>query len=222
MMEPMSLRKNIRWWLAGYAGKFAFWLWSKTVRLTILGEQKVKALRGEGKAVVFLVWHGRIFIVPFFFRKRGIMPLVSPSEDGEIPAQIMARWGYKVLRGSGSHAIIRAWNVMKRELESGGEVIIVPDGPKGPNREMKLGGIKLARETGAWLVPFSFSASRKKVLSSWDRFVIGKPFSRVVAIYGDPVPVDSSLDEKGLERERVRMENVLCALDDRADGHFQR
>jgi lysophospholipid acyltransferase (LPLAT)-like uncharacterized protein len=220
MMKPMSLRKNIHWWLVGHVGKFVFWLWSKSVRLTILGEDKYKALRDEGKAVVFLAWHGRIFIVPYFFRKRNIMPLVSPSEDGEIPAQIMARWGYKILRGSGSHAIIRAWNVMKQELKDGGEVIIIPDGPKGPGRVMKMGGIKLAYETGAYLVPFSFSASRKKVLSSWDLFVIGKPFSRVVAIYGDPITIDPSLDADGLEKERARLEKILCGLDAQADQYF--
>jgi len=219
-MKPMSLRKNIHWWLVGHVGKFVFWLWSKSVRLTILGEDKYKALRDEGKAVVFLAWHGRIFIVPYFFRKRNIMPLVSPSEDGEIPAQIMARWGYKILRGSGSHAIIRAWNVMKQELKDGGEVIIIPDGPKGPGRIMKMGGIKLAHETGAYLVPFSFSASRKKVLSSWDLFVIGKPFSRVVAIYGDPIAIDPSLDADGLEKERARLEKILCDLDAQADQYF--
>lgn len=217
----MSLRKNFRWWLVGHVGKFVFWLWSKTVHLTILGEESYRALRSEGRPVVFLVWHGRIFIVPFFFRKRGVMPLVSPSEDGEIPAQIMARWGYKILRGSGSHSIVRAWNVMKQELKNGGEVIIVPDGPKGPGRVMKMGGVKLAHETGAYLVPFSFSASRKKVLSSWDRFVIARPFSRVVALYGHPIAVDSALDERELEKERVRLEKLLCDMDAQADGYFQ-
>ena len=220
MMKPMSLRKNIRWWLVGYLGKCLFWLWSKSVRLTVLGEETYRALRKQGKAVVFLVWHGRIYIVPYFFRKRNIMPLVSPSEDGEIPAQIMARWGYKILRGSGSHAVIRAWNVMKQELQEGGEVIIVPDGPKGPGYTMKMGGIKLAHETGACLVPFSFSASRKNILSSWDRFLIAKPFSRVIAIYGDPITIDPSLDAEGLEKERERIEHILNDLDTRADSHF--
>lgn len=220
MMVTMSFWNSIRWRLVGTLGKFAFWLWSKSVRLTVLGEGKYNALRDDGKAVVFLVWHGRIFIVPYFFRKRNIMPLISPSEDGEIPAQIMARWGYKIVRGSGSHAVIRAWNVMKRELKEGGEVIIVPDGPRGPARILKMGGIKLAHETGAFLVPFSFSSSRKKVISSWDSFLIARPFSRVVAIYGDPIAVDFSLDEEGLERQRARIEKILCDLDVQADRHF--
>ena len=171
--------------------------------------------------MIFLVWHGRIFIVPYFFRKRNIMPLISPSEDGEIPAQIMARWGYKILRGSGSHSMVKAWNEMKKELLKGGEVIIVPDGPKGPNRVFKMGVIKLAHQTGAMLVPFSFSTSRKKILNSWDKFLFSKPLARVVAIYGDPIFISSHLSEEELDRERQRIEKILVDLDEEADRYFR-
>ena len=148
------------------------------------------------------------------------MPLISPSEDGEIPARIMSGWGYKILRGSGSHAVIRVWNEMKQELNDGGEVIIIPDGPKGPNRVFKMGGIKLAHQTGAYLMPFSFSSSKKKNLKSWDNFLISKPFSKVVAIYGEPIPIDPHLEEGALEGERLRLEKVLQALDEQADHTF--
>jgi len=52
-----------------------------------------------------------------------------------------------------------------------------------------MGCVKLAAETGAVLVPFSFSASRKKILHSWDKFLIFKPFSRVAAVYGKPIEI---------------------------------
>jgi hypothetical protein len=132
----------------------------------------------------------------------------------------MSRWGYKNIRGSSSHAIIRVWNQMKSELNNGGEVIIVPDGPRGPNREMKLGGMKLARETGAFLVPFTFSSSRKKFLKSWDKFLFFYPFSRVVAVYGPPIEVDSALNDDGMEKERQRIERQLIELDEKADRFF--
>jgi lysophospholipid acyltransferase (LPLAT)-like uncharacterized protein len=217
---PMSFLRNLRWSLIGILGKFVLWLWAKSTRMKIIGEENYKELRKQGKAVIFLVWHGRIFIVPYFFRKRGIMPLISPSEDGEFPARIMSRWGYKNIRGSSSHAIIRVWNQMKSELNNGGEVIIVPDGPRGPNREMKLGGMKLARETGAFLVPFTFSSSRKKFLKSWDKFLFFYPFSRVVAVYGPPIEVDSALNDDGMEKERQRIERQLIELDEKADRFF--
>lgn len=205
--------------MVGILGKIILFLWAKSTRMKILGEESYQKLREQGKPVIFLVWHGRIFIVPYFFRRRKIMPLVSPSEDGEIPAQIMSRWGYRIVRGSSSHVIRKAWNVMIKELQRGGEVIIVPDGPRGPNREMKLGGLKLAQETGAYLVPFTFSTSRKKFLRSWDSFLLFYPFSRVVAVYGQPIAIESDLKGDALETERQRIEKLLVQLDEKADKY---
>jgi len=148
------------------------------------------------------------------------MPLVSPSRDGEIVAQIVSRWGYRILRGSSSHSIIRAWNEMKRLLLEGGELIIVPDGPRGPDRKLKAGCLKLAQESGAYLVPFSFSAARKKFLSSWDKFLLFYPFSKVVAIYGQPLTIDPQLGEDELEKERQRVESLMNELDKEADRYF--
>jgi lysophospholipid acyltransferase (LPLAT)-like uncharacterized protein len=110
---------------------------------------------------------------------------------------------------------------MKQELNNGGEVIIIPDGPKGPNRVFKMGGIKLAHQTGAYLVPFSFSSSKKKNLKSWDNFLISKPFSKVAAIYGEPIPIDPQLDEGSLEEVRQKMEKVLLDLDEQANHYFE-
>lgn len=196
------------------------WLWAKSTKMEIIGEENYRKLRDLGKPVILLVWHGRIFIVPYFFRRRGIMPLISPSRDGEIPARIMSGWGYRILRGSGSHAVIKVWNEMKEELQNGGELIIVPDGPRGPNRKMKLGGLKLAQETGAYLIPFTFSTSRKKVLRSWDNFLIFYPFSRVVAIYGEPFSVKCEMEDKELENERHKIERLMVQMDKKADDFF--
>ena len=148
------------------------------------------------------------------------MPLVSPSEDGEIIAQIIVRWGYKTLRGSSSHSVIRAWNEMKRELEGGGELIIVPDGPRGPNRKMKPGALKLAQETGAYLIPFTFASSRKKNLNSWDKFMIPKPFSKVAAIYGEPFSVKPDLSDEEFKKELQRIESYFVNFDSEADKYF--
>ena len=217
----MSLFRKVRWYLVGIVGKLVLWLWAKSTRMTVIGEENYLKLREQKKPVIFLIWHGRIFIVPYFFRRRRIMPLISPSEDGEIAAQIMERWGYKILRGSSSHAIIRAWNQMKEELNQGGELIIVPDGPRGPNRKLKPGCIKLAQETGAYLIPFAFSASRKKFLKSWDSFLIFYPFSKVVALYGQPYSINSELSSKEFENVCQRVESTLCQLDEKADKYFE-
>ena len=216
----MSALCKVRHNLTGIFGKWILWLWAKSARTTVLGEERYKELRSEKKPVIILIWHGRIFFAPYFFRRRGIMPLVSPSEDGEIIAQIVTRWGYKALRGSSSHSIIKAWNEMKKELENGGELIIVPDGPRGPGRKMKPGAVKLAKETGAYLVPFTFSSSKRKTLKSWDSFLIPKPFTKFVAIYGNPIFVESNLNKEELKIKRQEVEESMLELDQDADSHF--
>jgi hypothetical protein len=219
-MGPMAALRKVRRNLTGIFGKWILWLWAKSARTIVLGEEGYKELRSQKKPVIILIWHGRIFFAPYFFRHRGIMPLVSPSEDGEIIAQIIARWGYKALRGSSSHSIIKAWNEMKRELERGGELIIVPDGPRGPGKEMKPGAVRLAKETGAYLVPFTFSSSKRKILKSWDQFLIPRPFTKFVAIYGMPLFVDPSLTNQDLEKRLLEVEECMKELDREADSFF--
>lgn len=222
MIRPMAVKERLKWLVVDALGRPLVWLWTKSCRLTVVGEPEYRALRAAGKPVVHMMWHGKIFIVPYFFRKRNIMPLVSPSRDGEIAARIMERWGYKLLRGSGTHFMKNAWLDLKKELHAGGEVIIVPDGPRGPDRKLKLGCIKLAAETGAVLVPFSFSASRKKILHSWDKFVIFKPFSKVAAVYGKPIEIPRDLTAEGLESERRRVERLMIEFDEEADRFFEK
>jgi lysophospholipid acyltransferase (LPLAT)-like uncharacterized protein len=218
----MLLRQRARWWVIDHFGRPIVWVWTKSTRLTVLGTDHYRKLRASGRGIIHLMWHRKIFIVPYFFRKRNIMPLVSPSRDGEIAARIMDGWGYKLLRGSGTHYMKGAWLEMIKELEAGGEVLIVPDGPRGPDRKLKLGCIKLAAQTGAALLPFSFSTDWKKYLRSWDRMLMFYPLSRVVAAFGCPVDIPLELDAHGMELERQRVERILVEFDRTVDEYFER
>ncbi len=217
----MSVFREAKWRFIGFLGKLILGLWTISARKTVIGEGRYKQLRSQNKPVVLLIWHGRLLVVPYLFRKRGIMALISPSEDGEILARIVEGWG-KVLRGSSSHSIVKAWSGMRKELDQGGEVIIVPDGPRGPNREMKLGALKLSQQSGAYLVPFTFAASRGKTLNSWDRFLIFFPFTKVVALFGEPILVNPKLRGKELEKERQHIEQILLRMDDEAASYLNK
>lgn len=218
----MSEKKRLRLWLIKHPGKILIGLWMKLCLWKIEGDAPYRALRASGRPVVLLIWHGKIFVVPYFFRKRGILALVSPSKDGEFVAKLMDGWGYKLIRGSGSHPMKTAWIEMIKELNAGGEVMIIPDGPRGPDRKFKLGAIKLATETGAVLVPFSFSARRKKILHSWDRFEMFLPFTKIAAVYGEPIEIPRNLPPDRLEAERLRAEEIMLEFDARVDRRFDR
>ncbi|MGB7296960.1 MAG: lysophospholipid acyltransferase family protein [Candidatus Aminicenantales bacterium] len=217
----MSVREKAQGKAIGVLGRFFLRAWAKTSRISVLGEEEYQRAKGEGKSIILLIWHGRLMLAPFFFRKRRIAALVSPSKDGEIIAQIAQGWRFRIIRGSGSHSMVRAWIKMKQDLGRGKELIIVPDGPRGPDRQLKPGALKLAQETGALLVPWSYSASRKKRLKSWDRFLFFYPFSRIVAIYGKSLTVSPGLNDDDFEKERERVETALNALDAEADSHFR-
>lgn len=217
----MSFLKKMRWYFFGVLARRILWMWGKSTRMTVLGENGYNELKEQKKPLIILIWHRRILLAPYFFRRKGMMPLISPSRDGEIVASVVSRWGYKTLRGSGSHSIVKVWNEMKKELQRGGELIIVPDGPRGPDRKMKLGALKLAQETGAYLVPFTFSSAKKKILESWDRFLILLPFARAVALYGKPFVVNPDLTPEKFEERRIEMEHYLSELDEEADRYFE-
>lgn len=211
---------KLRWRAVGLLGRFLVRLWARSCRIRVAGEENYFRAKQSGKPIIHLVWHGRLFLALYFFRRRGIYALVSPSRDGEIIARIAAGWGFRIIRGSGSHSMVRAWQEMRAKLQEGAELIIVPDGPRGPNRVFKPGGLKLAQETGALLLPFSFSASKRKFLGSWDRFLFFYPFSKLVAVYGSPFEAPATSDEGEFEKARLEIENALTALDRRADAFF--
>ena len=216
----MSVWEKLRWKAVGVLGRFVLRVWAKTSRIKVVGEDEYRKAKQAGRPIILLIWHGRLMLVPYFFRNRGISALVSPSRDGEIIVQIGLGWRFRIVRGSGSHSMVRAWVEMRQDLRKGGELIIVPDGPRGPDRLLKPGGLKLAQDTGAVLIPWSFSATRRKFLKSWDRFLFFYPFSRIVATYGKPMTVSPALDEAEFETERKRVERALTDLDAEADSHF--
>jgi len=127
-----GLQRTLEVFAVDAFGRPLVWLWTKSCRLTVIGEPEYLAVRRAGKAVVHMMWHGKIFIVPYFFRKRNVMPLVSPSRDGEIAARIMEKWGYKLLRGSGTHFMKNAWLDLKSEAPGRRRGHHLPDGPRGP------------------------------------------------------------------------------------------
>jgi len=56
---------------------------------------------------------------------------------------------------------------------SGADLVVTPDGPKGPRQVAKLGVVQLAKATGLPIVPLAFSCSKKNSsragTGSWSR-----------------------------------------------------
>ncbi len=166
--------------------------------------------------LIFTFWHNRILaittghqrIYPHHLRK-GVAVLTSPSRDGEILAQLMARFRMGAIRGSSSRRGSRALRECVAWLENGGDLAVTPDGPKGPRYTLGPGLILLAQSTGARLMPLHVKFSRALTIKSWDGFRIPLPFSRLDITISPYEVIPPTPTPEAFEAERTRIETLL-------------
>jgi lysophospholipid acyltransferase (LPLAT)-like uncharacterized protein len=84
---------------------------------------------------------------------------------------------------------------------------------------MRVSGavIEIARRSGAPIIPATYACSRRKVIGTWDRFVVALPFGRGVFAWGEPIAVPRDADAERREIARGEVEDALNALTDEAD-----
>ena len=77
-------------------------LWSRSINIRFVHGSVRDQLRAEGKNFIYAFWHGNIFLLLHANRKSGVLIPVSESDDGEIMAELLKRFQYRVVRGSSS------------------------------------------------------------------------------------------------------------------------
>jgi len=175
-------------------------------------ERAVEPLWQAGAPVIYAVWHGRILLLPLLYGRRAVCVLASRSRDGELVTRYVGRFGIEAVRGSSSRGGAAGLRHLARWLEEGREVVVVPDGPRGPAEVVKPGIVGLARLSGAAIVPVAVGASSEWRLGSWDGFRIPRPFARCVARFGEPIHVPRVVDRRTEEAARGEVEAALRAL----------
>lgn len=171
------------------------------------------------KNYIGALWHNRLLIFPFilrrFFPHRRGAALISASRDGDLLSDAIHRFNYNVVRGSSSKLGASGLLQLSEVLEKGGDVVITPDGPRGPAYELGPGIIFLGQKTGAWVLPVNLEYSSCWRVKSWDRFIIPKPFSKIRVIIGEPQQIRSTSSDEEFEKERLRVQNVMMSLVER-------
>jgi lysophospholipid acyltransferase (LPLAT)-like uncharacterized protein len=81
--------------------------------------------------------------------------------------------------------------------------------------------VKLAAMTGEAVGSFYLLPERMWALGSWDRFMVPKPFSRVVVSWARAVAAPASdADAETLERKRQELNDALERARLRAEAHL--
>jgi len=196
--------------------------WSGTMLIRLLGSTLRIRMNDEGDFLTgkhpapFLLafWHNRLLAMPMVFirhyrNRKGVAALISSSRDGRMISDIIRRLGYGVVNGSSSRRAASATLELVECIQSGKDVGITPDGPRGPRYKLNSGLIFLAQKTGAPILPVHVEYSRCIRFNSWDRFMVPLPFSRVDIHFGKIHHIPENLTKEEFEAERARIENVM-------------
>lgn len=200
-----------------------------TTRWEIRYPERVEDIIAGRKGVIALTWHSRFLMLTSAWKREYQLPyvMISRSRDGAVVAATCKALGLQTLRGSarkkgkakgGEEAAAGAVTAIK----SGGCVVITPDGPRGPRQRLGDGPLRLARATGAPVMPCTFAVARRKQFDSWDKFVLPKPFGKGLIIWGTPVHIAKHISDGELDAIRLSIEtemNDLLAEADIALGH---
>jgi lysophospholipid acyltransferase (LPLAT)-like uncharacterized protein len=190
-------------------------LWGRTLRYEIDDRAGVVG-RSVTENYIGALWHNRLLVFPLvlrrFFPERHGAALISASRDGDLLADAVRRFGYDVVRGSSSRLGASAILQLAQVLASGGDVVITPDGPRGPAYELGPGIIFLAQKSGAAVVPMNLEYSRCWRLGSWDRFIVPRPFAKVRVLINRPHRVESTVTPEEFESERLALQDAMMEL----------
>ena len=221
-LKPAKQKKlKIEGWRARWLVAIGFWLlriWERTLRYEVDDRAGLLA-KPVNESGIGAVWHNRLLVMPFvlkrFFPDRQGAALISASRDGAWIATLVQRTGFDVVRGSSSRLGATAMLQMADVLAGGRDVVIAPDGPRGPVYELGPGIVLLAQKSGASVFPLHLEYSSCWRVKNWDRFILPRPFSKVRVIFGPAHQVAATRSEEEFEKERLRLQHAMMALVER-------
>ncbi len=151
---------------------------------------------------IMACWHGELLMIPYAYTRYRKNPhvklIISEHFDGNLIAKTLSFFKFGAIRGSSTRGAAKALIAAIKELRSGCDLGITPDGPKGPRHSVADGIIVMAQKAKTKVVLVEIVPSRYWQLKSWDKFTIVKPFGTIKYYISDLI------DLEGLELEEAR------------------
>lgn len=167
----------------------------------------------QNEKTIYLMWHEYLLIGCYFLRRTNLSMLISLSKDGDILAGVLEPWGFRLVRGSSSRGGREAADECTIRISQNENILITPDGPRGPRRVLKKGAARIALNGEGSIRYLHFKPTRSIRLKSWDRFEIPLPFSRIDVSVSLPINYKEYLNhdtpvESMTKDVQNRMENT--------------
>ncbi len=201
-----------------FKGNFLYYfseIMSKTCRFNISGLDRLKSALESGQPLIGTSWHGMTMLVIGSLRQyidlRTVVTIIPDDFRGDILEIFANKIGIypEKINLSGDHSMEMSRKLVRiiRQISSGRNFLIHPDGPAGPAYAVKPGLTAIAQKSGALILPMGGYCRNAYHWKRWDRYTWPLPFSRVQLHVGEPFTVSSDVsDLSGVNQE---MEAIL-------------
>ena len=147
--------------------------------------------------------------------------LTSRHSDGSFVAEVLKWKRVSTIRGSTNRISTGAIRALLAELVAR-HLVMTPDGPRGPARQMSLGIVYLASRSERRIVPTAFACSSYwRIKGGWSDLIIPKPFARVVLLAGEPIEAPPERSTAELHECMGKIQEVMGNLQKMAAEELQ-
>lgn len=169
--------------------------------------------------VIYTFWHANMTSIGYMiprFEWETLRVMVSPHSDGRMGAAAIARWGGKVIYGTGNsfdgaRAVGGTLEAI-REIKAGHSIVMTAEVPPRRGRVVSKGLIRLARVAGVPIQPVAMASSRRTVFEKvWDQTQINHPFGKANVVAGTMLRVDDRVtDEQAADTLKAELDRIYA------------
>ena len=162
---------------------------------------------------IMACWHCQLLMIPYAYTHYKKTPkvklVISEHFDGNLIAKTLNKFGFETIRGSSTRGGIKALIESIKSLKDGYDLGITPDGPKGPRHKVHDGIVLMAQKAKVKIVLVEIKPTSYWQISSWDKFIIPKPFGVInyyISDFIDITDMDTDQAKKIIKNGLLRYE----------------
>jgi len=180
-----------------------------TSKIQIINSELPEKLWRENKPFILAFWHGQLMMIGHVWKSKAVLNMLASSHsDGRFGAYIAGHFNLKnvsIMSKNKSPSLRKVFKILKDRNYIG----ITPDGPRGPNKKVSEGIIKIAIHSQVPIIPLGFASNKNLKLKSWDSFLITYPFSKCRFVWGEPIIIPSSTKDDDLDKYKNFLEEKI-------------
>ncbi len=180
-----------------------------TSKINIKNQDISNKMINERKPFILAFWHSHLMMIGYVWKKENVLNMLASSHsDGRFGAYIAGHFNLKnisIVSKNKSPSLRKIFKI----LNDGHYLGITPDGPRGPNKKVSEGIVKIAINSQVPIIPLGFASNKNFKLNSWDSFLITYPFSKCSFVWGDPITIPSTTNDAEIDKYKIFLEEKI-------------